>query len=200
MSGLLAHPIAKQRELFLDMVLQNPYISQILEVLEPMNIPNCYLTGGSVFQTVWNALSGNEPMYGIKDYDVFYFDDSDLSYEAEDAVIKAVARATKPIQAEIEVKNEARVHLWYKDKFGSHAPAFVNCEDAIDHFVSYICCYGIRKTPEGIVVYAPHGYNDLFTMTMRPNAKLDAQATYDKKSVEWQHKWPKLTVEPWLAR
>jgi hypothetical protein len=40
---------------------------------------------------LWNpvvVLDGHEPGRGIRDYDLVYFDDRDLSWEAEDAVIR----------------------------------------------------------------------------------------------------------------
>ena len=41
-----------------------------------------WLTAGALFQTVWNVLDGRDPGAGIRDYDLFYFDE-DTSYEAE---------------------------------------------------------------------------------------------------------------------
>ena len=46
------------------------------------------LTAGCLFQAVWNERAGQPPSWGVKDYDVFYFDDGDLSWAAEDAVIR----------------------------------------------------------------------------------------------------------------
>ncbi|WP_299521214.1 nucleotidyltransferase family protein [uncultured Serinicoccus sp.] len=43
-----------------------------------------WLTAGAVFQNVWNAIEGRPAGYGINDYDVFYFDAEDLSWDAED--------------------------------------------------------------------------------------------------------------------
>lgn len=68
-------------------------------------------TAGAVFQTVWNAVEGHAPGYGIKDHGVFYFDDTDLSWEAEDAVIRRAADLFHDLPAHIELRNEARVHL-----------------------------------------------------------------------------------------
>ena len=83
-----------------------------------LGLANWYLAAGGVFQTIWNVVTGRDPQAGIKDYDVFYFDSHDLSYEAEDAVIKRANRLFADIPATIEVRNEARVHLWYEQKFG----------------------------------------------------------------------------------
>jgi len=48
---------------------------------------------GAVYQRVLNALTERAPDYGVRDYDLGYFDASDISYEAEDAVIRRVAAA-----------------------------------------------------------------------------------------------------------
>ncbi len=75
-----------------------------------------------MFQNVWNAIDGREPGWGIKDYDLFYFDDSDLSWEAENEVLHRADRLFADVPAIIEMRNEARVHLWYEEKFGVPAP------------------------------------------------------------------------------
>ena len=69
----------------------------------------------------------------------------------------------------VEIRNEARVHLWYADRFGTPAPPFRDCADAIDSFAAVCCCYGVTVDADGAPrVYAPHGYDDLFSMTVAP--------------------------------
>lgn len=46
-----------------------------------LNLPNWYLAAGALSQTIWNKLSSLPPDTGISDYDLVYFDDSNLSYE-----------------------------------------------------------------------------------------------------------------------
>ena len=41
--------------------------------------------------------------WGVKDYDVFYFDDHNLSWEAEDAVIQRVRMLTDDLGATVDV-------------------------------------------------------------------------------------------------
>jgi hypothetical protein len=63
-------------------------------------------------------LTGRPLDYGIKDYDLGYFDGSDLSYEVEDAVIRRVKAAfDEPLRSMVEVRNQASVHLWFETKF-----------------------------------------------------------------------------------
>jgi hypothetical protein len=64
-----------------------------------MGLPGWYLVAGGLYQTVWNVVTGQVPEAGILDYDLAYFDASDLSWEAEDAVSRSsvsVARRTHP--------------------------------------------------------------------------------------------------------
>ncbi len=79
---------------------------------------------------------------GIRDADLSYFDD-DTSWEAEDAVIRAGADLFADLPVPVEIRNEARVHLWYAEHFGAPAPAFRDCADAIDSFAAVCCCYGV---------------------------------------------------------
>jgi hypothetical protein len=126
------------------------------------------------------------------------FDSNDLSYEAEDMVIQRVSAQFSDLTADIEVRNEARVHLWYQQKFAVPSMPFTSSEDAIDHFAVTTCCYGVRTDSCGAVhVYAPHGFRDLFALTVRPNPVLAPRAVYEAKTARWIHEWPALTVLPW---
>lgn len=187
-----------ERQQFLSAVLSNPVIGTILERMPRLGLGNWYLTAGGVFQTVWSVVAGRDPHVGIKDYGVFYFDDSDLSYDGEDTVIRRVHALFSDIPADIEVRNEARVHLWYEQKFGVPATPFKSCEDAIDHFASTTCCYGVRTDALGAVhVDAPHGFHDLLALSVRPNPVLAPREVYETKTARWVQEWPALTVLPW---
>jgi hypothetical protein len=71
-----------------------------------LNLPGWYLTAGCVFQTVWNAVTGRPPTAGIRDYDLFYFDDSDLGWDAENEVIQAGERVFGDLAVDVEIRNE----------------------------------------------------------------------------------------------
>jgi uncharacterized protein len=134
-----------------------------------------------------------------RDADFFYFD-GDTSWEAEDAVIQAGAELFADLPVPVEIRNEARVHLWYADRFGTPAPPFRDCADAIDSFADVCCCYGITAGDDGGVrVYAPHGYDDLFSLTVRPNPRLAPRQVYETKTARWEQVWPELDVLPWGA-
>jgi hypothetical protein len=60
-------------------VLQNTVNVTILSRWHDLGLPNAWLVAGCLFQTVWNLQRGRPPGQGIKDYDLFYFDPTDLS-------------------------------------------------------------------------------------------------------------------------
>src|SRR4029077_717383 len=87
-----------------------PPLMQVLSVARHLCLPDWLVFSGAVYQPVLNHLTGRPLDYGIKDYDLGYFDASDLSYEAEDAVICRVKTAfDEPLRSMIEVRNQARV-------------------------------------------------------------------------------------------
>ena len=181
----------------LDAVLADPVCSAVLDRTPALGLPEWWLTAGAVFQNVWNSVEGRAPGNGIKDYDLFYFDDSDLSWAAEDRVIQRAASLFAALDATVEVRNQARVHLWYADRFGVAAPPFTSARDAIDAFASTTCCVGITLGADGIQAHAPYGLADVFAMHLRPHRRLAPREVYETKAEEYQQRWPSVTADPW---
>jgi hypothetical protein len=196
MSVISRLPVDEQLDAFRQVLRGNDVLVEVLDRAAAVDLPGWYLTAGCVFQTVWNAVTGRAPTNGIADYDLFYFDATDLSWAAEDAVIRSAAFAG--VAAEVQVRNEARVHLWYEQKFGVPCPPYTSTEAAIDSFASTTCCLGVRLESGGHWrVYAPHGLSDVFSLVVRPNPVLAPRAVYEAKTSRWLREWPELTVLPW---
>ncbi|MEU9394880.1 nucleotidyltransferase family protein [Streptomyces sp. NPDC048324] len=191
-------PLDEQLDALRAVLSRNSVLTQVLERAATMGLPGWYLTAGCLFQTVWNVVTDRPPTEGIKDYDVFYFDAGDLSWEAEDAVIRAGREVFAGLPAEVEIRNEARVHLWYERKFGVPCPPYASSEAAIDCFAATTCCLGVRLETGGRWrVYAPHGLSDVFGLVLRPNPVLAPRSVYEAKAVRWREQWPELTVLEW---
>jgi len=150
-----------------------------------------------LYNAVWNALTGRPPGHGTKDIDLFYFDDSDLSYEAEDRVIKRGERHFGHLPLPVEIRNQARVHLWYPQKFGRSCPRFVSSSDAVRHFASKTHAVGIRLDDDGLNLVAPYGLDDLFSFRIVPNRASDNRHTHEEKGARARKNWPEITVVPW---
>lgn len=191
-------PLDQQLTAFQAVLSRNETLIDVLSRTATMDLPGWYLTAGCLFQTVWNVVTGRPPNQGIKDYDVFYFDDGDLSWAAEDAVIKAGHEIFADLPAEVEIRNEARVHLWYEQKYGVPCAPHTSTEAAIDCFAATTCCLGVRLESGGRWrVYAPHGLADVFNLVVRPNPVLAPPEVYETKTARWKRQWPGLTVLDW---
>ena len=123
--------------------LRNPINRAILQRLPLLGAPQCWLVAGCIYQAAWNERAGRTPQSDIKDYDIFYFDDADLSYEAEDAVIRRGRVLFADLDGLIEIRNQARVHLWYPERFGAPYPRLANAEDGIGRFLARCTCVGL---------------------------------------------------------
>ena len=171
--------------------------TEVLARAAGMDLLGWYLVAGCLYQTVWNVVTGQPPDAGILDYDLDYFDDSDLSWDAEDAVIRAGNEIFAGLPAPVQIHNQARVHLWYEQKFGVPCPPHSSTEAAIDTFEATAACLGVRQGPSGRWrIYAPYGLADVFNLVVRPNPVL-APVVYQAKTSRWRQQWPGLTVLPW---
>ena len=182
------------RDDFIAAVLRNPINRIVLERLPRLGLPDYWLVSGALFQTVWNVKTGRDPQFGIKDYDICYFD-PDTSYEAEDRAIRAARATFAEVKSDIEVRNQARVHLWYEEKFGMPYPALTRATDGIDRFLMHAAQVGICRTHDGYDVYAPRGFADIDGMIIQPNRTANFNADrYREKAERWKALWPELEV------
>lgn len=177
---------------FMESVRRNPINAELLSRLRTLGVPEAILTAGCLVQTVWNLKSGYDPQYGIKDYDVFYFDDADLSWEAEDLVIRNVQKAVDDLPVKVEVRNQARVHLWYKDKFGAEYPKLQKAEDGIDRYLTLCARVGIRLHDGSL--YAPDGLDDMWNGILRLNPANPQRGLFLDKCAQYVQRWPWLTI------
>jgi len=184
----------------IDIVHGVPTTMQVLRVVRDLDLPDAMIFSGAVYQPVWNHLTGRAPDYGIKDYDVAYHDASDTSYEAEDVVIQRVAAAFEPpLRALVEVRNQARVHLWFEKKFGADEPypPLENSAAALKRFVATAFCVGVRmEADDALSVFAPFGLDDLFALHLRPNPlRVKGAGGWERTTASAKARWPEITVE-----
>lgn len=181
---------------FVRTALRNPINAAILEELHRLNIADAWLVSGCLVQTVWNIQTGRTITHGIADYDVFYFD-PDTSWHAEDAVIRAMRPTASRFGIDIQVRNQARVHLWYREKHGRPYPELRSATQGIDRFLTRNTMIGVRLIDGGFDVYAPHAFDEVANMIVRPNITSNFSAeAYAQKAARWKSLWPELTVIP----
>jgi len=177
---------------FVDRVRANPANAALLERLPSLRLPQCHLVAGCLFQAIWNDVSGQPPETGVHDYDIFYFDDSDLSWEAEDAIIRQVADLAGDLGITVEPRNQARVHLWYESRFGPGYPQLVSARDGIDRYLVECTCVGIEVASGAL--YAPYGLDDLAAGILRMNPHNARPDLFVRKAESYRARWPWLTI------
>jgi hypothetical protein len=179
-------------EKFLAAIRTNEINRQLLEQLPALGLSQCYLTAGCLFQTIWNLHSNNPPTAMIKDYDVFYFDDSDLSWEAEDAEIVRVSEIARNLGVTVEVKNQARVHLWYKERFRTEYPKLEEATGGIDRYLISCTCVGVEVASGE--VYAPNGLDEIELGRLRMNPRNPNPKLFLQKAQDYVRRWPWLEI------
>src|SRR5262249_1166977 len=128
---------------FTAIIRADPDLMRLLERLRMLDLPQWRLVAGCLYQSVWNALTDRPRGTGIKDYDVIYFDADDLSWEAEDTVIQRVAEVTRDCVGPVQVRNQARVHLWFADRFGCNYPQLRCAEESLRYYASFVHAVGV---------------------------------------------------------
>ncbi|MDQ2859173.1 MAG: nucleotidyltransferase family protein [Pseudomonadota bacterium] len=173
-----------------------PGLMRVLTVARDLDLPDWVVFSGAVYQPVWNHLTGRPPDYGVNDYDLAYFDADDLSYEAEDAVIRRAAGAfDPPLRAMVEVRNQARVHLWFEGHFGEAYAPLTSSAEALTRFTSPAFAVGARlEADDQITIVAPFGLGDLFALRIRPNP-LRPSAGLGRTVANARARWPELRAE-----
>jgi uncharacterized protein len=192
MGAAAASPLGEER--FIAEVLANRHNRAILDAWPQLDLPDAWLVAGCLFQTVWNLREGKAPEADIKDYDLFYFDDSDLSLEAEQRVQLRVDRELGWLGVPIEAKNQARVHTWYESWFGFPYPQLRSSCDGIDRFLIPATCVGIRPLGAGHQVYVPNGLEILYAGRLAPNPLSDHRALFRNKAASYRSRWDWLEI------
>lgn len=176
----------------------SPRVMTVLAGMRDIGLPDPLLVSGAVYQTAWNALTGRDPDYGVKDYDAVFFD-PDTGWDAEDVWIKkAAAHFDPPLDRLVEVRNQARVHIWFPDKYAEPYAPLTCAAESLERFVCPAFSVGARLGPgDAIEIVAPFGLDDLFSMTLRPNPRRPLATGWARVTGKARERWPELTiVEP----
>src|SRR5712691_12804067 len=179
-----------------EIVRSAPSLMQVLRTTRMLGLPDWLVMSGAVYQRVLNRLTGRAPDYGIRDYDLGYFDASDISYEAEDLVIRRVAAAfDEPLKSTVEVRNQARVHVWFEAHFGEPYTPLPSTAEALERFVSPMFAVAVRlEAGDRLHIEAPFGLADLFALRLRPNP-WRPYGGFDRVAASVVRRWPELKVE-----
>lgn len=174
---------------FIADIARNPANAALLARWTRIDLPHAWLVAGCLFQTVWNLQAGQPPQTGIDDYDLFYFDPTDLSAAAEQQAQAHVAALAADLGIRVEVANQARVHLWYPGHFGRPCPVLRSAEDGIRRFLVRETCVAVRPGHG----HAPYGLAGVYAGTLSPNPLTPYPELFARKVASYRARWPALT-------
>ena len=186
-------------ELLVETISNNEPLMRVIKVLKNLNLRfEYYIGAGCITNTVWNDISGYPLEYGISDIDIVYYAPEDITSENEKKLKDNLLNLLGDFQFKLDVKNQARVHLWYENKFGFSIKPYNSLEEAIDSWPTTATALGLRQEQDGTYkIYAPYDLDDLFSMVVRPNKLMITREIYENKAKKWLEKWPKLMIVPW---
>jgi uncharacterized protein len=155
-------------------ILKNSPVGEVLTTIASVNLPNWYLAGGAVRNTVWHSIFGEICRLGINDFDIAFFDaKGDRSQE-----LAAKAALTEKFPHYLfDVKNQASFARWRSGR-----QAFSSTEDGISNWLHTATATGVRLNPQGEwQLFAPYGLDDLFDGIIRPTpSHIDDPKARDK--------------------
>jgi len=178
-------------------VRSSPAVAPLLERWPKVALPDGWIAAGAVAQSVWNAAFRLPPLHGLADVDLIYFDAADLSGESEAAHAERLRLLFPALPVRLDVKNEARVHLWYEARFGYPIRPYRSAAEAVATFPTTATAVAVRPAGSAMEILAPFGLDDLLGCIVRPNEAQITRAIYQAKLARWRSLWPGLTMIDW---
>lgn len=142
-------------------ILANSAVGEVLPAIAQLRLPDWWVAGGAVRNTVWRSRYGQQCNLGINDIDIAFFDaEGDRAQE-----LKAKTALTSQFpQYVFDVKNQASFARW-RDGYR----VFSSTEDGISHWLHTATAVGVRLDADGRwQCFTPHGLDDLFNGVVRP--------------------------------
>jgi len=173
---------------------EHPWFMAALDAASDLNLSQWCIGAGVIRNIVFDYIDGSTTT-PIRDVDVAYFDESDLS-EDNDRVYESILTNRMP-NLPWEVTNQAAVHRWYHKKFGYHVSPISSIEEAVASWPETATAIAVTKDhKDNYKVYAPCGLEDLFGMVIRRNPKRVDVQTYKARLSKKQfgQRWKSVRI------
>ena len=161
----------------------------VLEMVRALDLPDCWIGAGFVWNAVWDHLHGVAPMMPSGDIDIIWFD----AVRAAKSFDEAVTTALRAQRSDLpwSVTNQARMHLRNGDR--PYRSAF----DAMCHWPETATAIALRlHDDDALELAAPFGVDDLLAMVLRPTPHFRAhrlEAYRERQRAKnWHTRWPRL--------
>ncbi|HEY9737350.1 MAG TPA: nucleotidyltransferase family protein [Trichocoleus sp.] len=151
-------------------ILEASPVGAVLPAIAQLNLPNWWLAGGAVRNTVWRALFGETCGLIINDFDIAFFELPDDAAPTAGFDPRTQELAAKTALAEafsaykFDVKNQASFARWRQGRQLYHST-----EDGVANWLHTATAVGVRVDLQGQwQFFTPYGLEDLFQGVVRP--------------------------------
>ncbi|OKH54975.1 hypothetical protein NIES2101_05260 [Calothrix sp. HK-06] len=167
-------------------ILLNSPVGEVLPAIAKLQLPNWWLAGGAVRNTVWrHILGGDDCKLTIKDFDIAFFDaEGGRSQElgAKEALTNQFPNYI------FDVKNQASFARWRSGR-----QTFISTEDGISKWLHTATAVGVRVDNEGEwEFFTPYGLDDLFNGVICPTPIHVNNVDASNKAASFLEKCPVL--------
>ncbi|OUL21443.1 hypothetical protein BV378_27030 [Nostoc sp. RF31YmG] len=171
----------------LEMILADTPVGMILPAIAQLNLPDWWLAGGAVRNTVWRSIFANDCELVIKDFDIAFFDLQ--GNRSQELAAKATLTEQFP-DDEFDVKNQASFARWRPGRI-----PYNSTEDAIKEWLHTATAVGVRLDAQGQwQFFTPYGLDDLFNGIIRTTPVHTYNPDAHKKASGFLQKCPYLQL------
>lgn len=176
------------------MLLADPEVRTVIHAAIDLGVPSWAVGGGVVRNVVWDFIFQKQDRSSHNDIDLVYFD-TDLSESTEIQLEESVQKRCG--NARVQVRNQARVHLWYEQRFGNRIDQVTDIEDAVGRFPETCTSVAITGTSiDALQILAPCGLDDLFGGVLRRNPRQVTVDYFEERltAKRVDERWPGISV------
>ncbi|MBE9180926.1 nucleotidyltransferase family protein [Oculatella sp. LEGE 06141] len=145
----------------LQLILESSPVGAVLPAIAPLQLPDWWLAGGAVRNTVWRSLFGQDCQLIINDFDIAFFDQN--GDRTQELAAKEALTLHFPTY-QFDVKNQASFARWRSGRC-----SYSSSEDGIANWLHTATAVGVRLSKQGEwQFFTPYGLDDLFGGIIRP--------------------------------
>jgi len=177
---------------FEEIIMANNTIVTVLDIIESLNLPDCWLTGGAIRCAVWNWIHGYETNKNIKDLDIVYCSSKKIIVEQDGKLINGIP---------MEFKNQAFIHEWYEKIYGIQLKPLESVESGFYLWSDSCNSILLRRNNGKLEVKSLTGLSDLCNGIIRPIKERNKKyglpnSDYIKRLKKWDvvSNYPKIEV------
>ncbi|MBW4669938.1 MAG: nucleotidyltransferase family protein [Cyanomargarita calcarea GSE-NOS-MK-12-04C] len=171
----------------LQSILADSPVGTVLPAIAQLNLPDWWLAGGAVRNTVWRAIFGEDCGLVINDFDIAFFDA--VGERSQELAAKSSLTLQFP-NYQFDVKNQASFARWRTGR-----QTFTSTEDGITNWLHTATATGVRLDAQmQWEFFTPYGLDDLFNGIIRPTPAHIDNPDADNKAAGFLQRCPRLQL------